>query len=71
MIPGAAAIFDDYGFEGCEGVTRFVESLKVGTLIHNLNGHAVIIKNSQNRISELGLRTRKRKAGCCYVTVCI
>ena len=44
---GGVVVFDDYGHNQCLGVTEFVdeESLKPDRLvIHNLNGHAVMIK---------------------------
>jgi len=44
---GGAIVFDDYGFSGCEGVTRLVEELRKDPrflFIHNLNGHAILIK---------------------------
>jgi O-methyltransferase len=47
MPAGAAVVFDDYGFPGCEGVTRCVDELRARPDIHyfhNLNGHAVLIK---------------------------
>ncbi len=47
LLAGGVIVFDDYGFHGCEGVTRFVDELDLGRsalLIHNLNGHAVLIK---------------------------
>jgi len=41
-------VFDDYGFSGCEGVTRYVDELRESNhdlfFIHNLNGHAILIK---------------------------
>jgi O-methyltransferase len=40
-------IFDDYGFDGCEGVTRFVNELRAEPglfFIYNLNGHAIFVK---------------------------
>ena len=40
-------VFDDYGFSGCEGVTKFVNELRVNSqlfFIHNLNGHAIFVK---------------------------
>jgi len=48
----AIIIFDDYGFSSCEGVTKFVNEFmrknnKKFTLIHNLNGHAIIFKHSR------------------------
>jgi O-methyltransferase len=47
MPSGAVIVFDDYGFVGCEGVTRYVDELKASKeviYLHNLNGHAVVIK---------------------------
>lgn len=47
LSDGAVVIFDDYGFHGCEGVTRLVNELgDTGGFLcfHNLNGHAVLIK---------------------------
>ncbi|MBK8458552.1 MAG: class I SAM-dependent methyltransferase [Phyllobacteriaceae bacterium] len=47
MPPGAMIVFDDYGFVGCEGVTRCVDEFRARNdmfYLHNLNGHAVLIK---------------------------
>jgi O-methyltransferase len=46
MVPGGVVVFDDYGFQGCEGVTRFVNEISSSDhrLIHNLNGHAILVK---------------------------
>ena len=45
---GGAIVFDDYGFERCGGVTQMVNELdhrsRSIAVIHNLNGHAVVIK---------------------------
>lgn len=44
---GGCIVFDDYGFLGCEGVTRYVNELRSDrslVFVHNLNGHAVFIK---------------------------
>lgn len=44
---GGVIVFDDYGFEGCDGVTRYVEEqlyMPDRAIIHNLNGHAVVVK---------------------------
>jgi O-methyltransferase len=44
---GGMMVFDDYGFSGCEGVTRFVNEFSLNKdfhFIHNLNGHAIFIK---------------------------
>ena len=44
---GGVVVFDDFGFESCQGITRLVEQYR-GSLdrliIHNLNGHALMIK---------------------------
>ncbi|MEC8805454.1 MAG: TylF/MycF/NovP-related O-methyltransferase, partial [Pseudomonadota bacterium] len=52
MSQGGVIIFDDYGFRGCEGVTEYVnELMKIDSInqnyhfIHNLNGHAILIRN--------------------------
>ncbi len=50
MVASGIVVFDDYGTHGCEGVTRIVNELAEdrGTLlIHNLNGHAVLIKREE------------------------
>jgi O-methyltransferase len=47
LIPGGMIVYDDYGFKGCEGVTRFVNeqrSMSDRLIFHNLNGHAIAIK---------------------------
>ena len=47
LIKGGIVVFDDYGFHYCDGVTKFVNEQKDKSdrlVIHNLNGHAVIIK---------------------------
>jgi len=44
---GGVIVFDDYGFSGCEGVTRLVNQLRVDPrfrFIHNLNGHAILVR---------------------------
>lgn len=43
---GGAVVFDDYGFWGCDGVTRFCNEvqLKDAIFLYNLNGHAIFIK---------------------------
>ncbi len=55
LIAGGMIVFDDYGFKGCEGVTRFVneQRLKPDRLIlHNLNGHAIAIKTAYPHVTE-------------------
>ena len=47
LIIGGMIVFDDYGFWGCEGVTRFVDeerNKKDRIVVQNLNGHAIVIK---------------------------
>lgn len=47
LVPGGLIVYDDYGFHDCVGITRLVneERLKKDRLvIHNLNGHGVVIK---------------------------
>ena len=49
MSMGGICIFDDYGFEGTPGVTKLVDeqrSLGDRVVIHNLNGHAVIVRTA-------------------------
>jgi len=47
MVPGGIMVYDDYGFDGCQGITKCVEEqmmCKDRLVIHNLNGHAIILK---------------------------
>ncbi len=47
MISGGIIVFDDYGFESCKGIATYVHELqkyKGNIVLHNLNGHAVVIK---------------------------
>lgn len=48
LVPGGVAVFDDYGFYGCEGVTACVEEimreLPDVPVIPNLSGQAVVVK---------------------------
>ena len=49
MVPGGIVVYDDYGFSACEGITRFVNEQvmeKDRFVVHNLNGHALVIKTS-------------------------
>mgnify|MGYP006076813765 CR=1 FL=1 len=44
---GSIIVFDDYGFDGCEGVTSYCEELRENNNFHfvyNLNGHGIFIK---------------------------
>lgn len=47
LVPGGIVVYDDYGFQACDGVLKCVEEqrqLKDRIVLHNLNGHAVVIK---------------------------
>ena len=47
LQPGGIVVFDDYGFYGCEGVTKMVNDTKDAldrVFIHNINGQAIMIK---------------------------
>jgi O-methyltransferase len=47
LVPGGIVVFDDYGFYSCEGVAHFVNEMAARpdlTYLHNLNGHAVLVK---------------------------
>lgn len=48
LINGGVVVFDDYGFFGCEGVTKFVNQLTLNDsiFVYNLNGHGILIKNN-------------------------
>jgi O-methyltransferase len=40
-------VYDDYGFEACDGITKYVEeqiACPDRLVMHNLNGHALIVK---------------------------
>jgi O-methyltransferase len=47
LVIGGMMVYDDYGFMTCGGVTQFVNEqrkLSDRIVIHNLNGHAIVIK---------------------------
>jgi O-methyltransferase len=47
LSPGGVVVFDDYGFPACPGVTQFVDEqrgLSDRLVLHNLNGHGLIVK---------------------------
>ncbi len=47
LAKGGIVVFDDYGFAGCDGINRLVNEERNKTdriVIHNLNGHAIMIK---------------------------
>ena len=44
---GGVAVFDDYGFPACPGVTQFVDEqrdMADRLVLHNLNGHGIVLK---------------------------
>jgi len=44
---GGVAVFDDYGFPTCKGITRLVNELRQSgkwIWFYNLNGHALLVK---------------------------
>jgi O-methyltransferase len=48
---GGIVVYDDYGFSNTDGVTRLVNeraNQPGGLTIHNLNGHAVVVKLAQD-----------------------
>lgn len=50
VAPRGAIVFDDYGFFGCEGVTRAVDEIRASIsdalFVHNLNGHGLLFKQA-------------------------
>jgi O-methyltransferase len=47
VVVGGVVVFDDYGFADSVGITRLVEEergKRDRLVVHNLNGHAVIVK---------------------------
>lgn len=47
LVQGGIMVYDDYGFIGCDGVTKCVEeqmAFNDRLVLHNLNGHATVIK---------------------------
>lgn len=47
LLPGGVLVYDDYGFATCEGVTELVNERRQraeAVTVHNLNGHAVVVK---------------------------
>lgn len=48
MVPGGIVVYDDYGFASCGGITKYVNEQMAERdrlVLHNLNGHAIVIKN--------------------------
>lgn len=47
LIIGGIIVFDDFGFSSTDGITKYVNEqrkLTDRTIVHNLNGHAIVIK---------------------------
>ena len=47
LSPGGVVVFDDYGFPACPGVTKLVDEQRMGNdrlVLHNLNGHGLLVK---------------------------
>ena len=47
LTSGGIAVFDDYGFPACPGVTRLVDEFRElpdRLVLHNLNGHGIVVK---------------------------
>lgn len=56
---GGVVVFDDYGSFECEGVATlgrqlFALDLQVGRLVHNLNGHLLLLKLSDGPLPAIG-----------------
>lgn len=48
LAPGGIVVLDDYGFRFCDGIVRLVEEERRRpgrVVVHNLNGHALIVKS--------------------------
>jgi O-methyltransferase len=47
MVRGGIIVYDDYGFKCCDGIRRHVEEQSSAAdrlIIHNLNGHGIVLK---------------------------
>lgn len=47
LCVGGVVVYDDYGFKGCDGITKHVDAqrrLPNRVVVHNLNGHAIVVK---------------------------
>jgi O-methyltransferase len=47
LAAGGVVVFDDYGFPACPGVTKLVDEQRMHKdrlVLHNLNGHGLIVK---------------------------
>lgn len=49
LCVGACVVFDDYGYEGCSGVTDLVDAQRSRAgcvVVHNLNGHGIVVRTA-------------------------
>lgn len=49
LLVGGIIVFDDYGYSGCDGVTKYINEERIKkdrVILYNLNGHAIMIKTS-------------------------
>lgn len=47
MVIGGIVVFDDFGFNSCQGITKYVNELskmRDAIFLHNINGHGILIK---------------------------
>ena len=47
MAVGGVVVFDDFGFDTCDGIAKLVAEYRGNRdkiVLHNLNGHAILIK---------------------------
>lgn len=47
LVVGGVIVYDDYGFSGTQGVTKYVNSLRGRAdrlVLHNINGHGILVK---------------------------
>lgn len=47
LSSGSVVVFDDFGFSSTDGITKFVNEIagdEKYLFIHNLNGHAIMVK---------------------------
>jgi O-methyltransferase len=47
LVPGGMIVYDDYGGDTTPGIARYVDAqlaLEDRIVLHNLNGHAIVIK---------------------------
>jgi O-methyltransferase len=52
LVNSGLVVFDDYGFESCSGITQLVNEQRNRqdrVVVHNLNGHAIIVKLSDGK----------------------